>query len=124
MQPGEVVRFRMLNGCSDNLMPIVVEGHEMLPDRARRGEFPGAAADPAPAAGTDAAQVLLAPANRAEFLIKGAPRPGVYRMRQLAQSQQFLGERRRRSICEIEVAGAEGHGAADRAAAADDATIR
>src|SRR5688572_17846221 len=27
--PGEVVRFRMLNACSDNMMPIVVEGHEM-----------------------------------------------------------------------------------------------
>ena len=29
MRPGEVVRFRMLNACSDNLMPIAVEGHEM-----------------------------------------------------------------------------------------------
>ena len=29
MAPGEVVRFRVLNACSDNLMPIVVEGHEM-----------------------------------------------------------------------------------------------
>ena len=29
LAPGEVARFRMLNGCSDNYMPIAVEGHEM-----------------------------------------------------------------------------------------------
>ena len=29
MRPGEVVRFRMLNACSDNLMPILVEDHDM-----------------------------------------------------------------------------------------------
>jgi suppressor of ftsI len=29
MRPGEVVRFRMLNAASDNMMPVLVEGHDM-----------------------------------------------------------------------------------------------
>jgi len=77
MQPGEVVRFRMLNGSSDNYMPIAVQELDMH---------------------------LLAPANRAEFLIK-ADKPGQYNIVQLAQNQQFLFSAQK-IIATINVAGA------------------
>ncbi len=67
MAPGEVVRFRMLNGCNDNLMPIVVEGHEMYLLAMDGVNYPAPRVMPAPAPGTNTPQALLAPANRAEF---------------------------------------------------------
>ena len=105
MRPGEVVRFRMLNANSDNLMPVVVEGHDMylialdgvnflqtqkIPSRWIGGSY-----------GME--QVLLAPSNRAEFLIR-AGKPGIYRIVQLPQSQQFLLSPFK-VIADIEVAG-------------------
>lgn len=103
VRPGEVVRFRMLNACSDNLMPIVVEGHAMHLIALDGVNF--TTTRNIPLNGADGlGQVLLAPANRAEFLIKGNARPGIYRIMQLAQSQQFL-ESPQKVICEIEVAG-------------------
>jgi suppressor of ftsI len=48
--------------------------------------------------------VLLAPANRAEFLIKAVTQPGIYRILQLAQNQQFLFSAQK-VIAEIEVTG-------------------
>ncbi len=103
LRPGEVVRFGMLNGCSDNLMPIVVEGHDMHLIALDGVNF--TATRTVPPYGTDGlGQVLLSPANRAEFLLKGAAKPGVYRMLELAQSQQFL-ESPQKTICEIEVVG-------------------
>jgi len=101
MRPGEVVRFRMLNACSDNLMPIVVEGHEVHLIALDGVNFAETRTIPLWADGPG--QILLAPANRAEFLIKGAA-PGTYRILQLAQSQQFL-ESAQKVICEIVVAG-------------------
>lgn len=83
--PGQVVRFRMLNGCSDNMMPIVVEGHDMHLLAMDGRNFPQVQTISKGAL----PQVQLAPANRAEFLIK-AGKPGTYRIRQLAQNQQFL----------------------------------
>ncbi|WP_167737401.1 multicopper oxidase family protein [Sphingomonas parva] len=103
MRPGEVVRFRMLNGSSDNLMPIVIEGHDMHLIALDGVNF-GAPRKIAPYGTDGLGQVLLAPANRAEFLIKGASRPGVYRLLQLAQTQQFL-ESPQKVILEIEIAG-------------------
>ncbi len=92
-RPGEVVRFRILNGNSDNLMPLAVEGHEIHLLALDGVNFPAPRTIPAPdasSAGEGAAQLLLAPANRAEFLIKANARRGVYRLVQRAQRQQFL----------------------------------
>jgi FtsP/CotA-like multicopper oxidase with cupredoxin domain len=101
--PGEVVRFRMLNGTSDNLMPILVEGHEMHLIALDGVNFTQTRTIPVNGAGDGNGQVLLAPANRAEFLIQGG-KPGVYRMIQIEQSQQFL-DSAEKVICEIEVTG-------------------
>jgi FtsP/CotA-like multicopper oxidase with cupredoxin domain len=88
MAPGEVVRFRMLNACSDNMMPIVVERHDMHLIALDGVNFPAPRTIPYSSASGDG-QVLLAPANRAEFLIQ-AGTPGRYAIRALAQSQGFL----------------------------------
>lgn len=80
MAQGEVVRFRVLNGCSDNYMPIYVEGHDMhvlaldgvnfLSPRAMKS-------------------VQIAPGNRVEFLVQAAA-TGKYNIVQEAQAVQFL----------------------------------
>jgi FtsP/CotA-like multicopper oxidase with cupredoxin domain len=103
MRPGEVMRFRMLNASSDLLMPIVVEGHDVHLIALDGVNFDETRTIPYVGAGPDG-QVLLAPANRAEFLIKGAAKPGVYRIIQLAQGAQFL-ESGQKTICEIEIVG-------------------
>lgn len=104
IQPGEVVRLRMLNACSDNLMPIVVEGHEMHLLALDGVNFPAVRTIPEYEGTTGNGQVLLAPANRAEFLIQGSETPGTYKVLQLAQSQQFL-ESGQKTICNIVVEG-------------------
>jgi suppressor of ftsI len=104
MAPGEVVRFRMLNGCNDNLMPIVVEGHEMYLLAMDGVNYPAPRVIPAPAPGTNTPQALLAPANRAEFLIKASKTPGTYRIVQLEQDQQFI-HSAAKTIAEIVVTG-------------------
>jgi FtsP/CotA-like multicopper oxidase with cupredoxin domain len=101
--PGEVVRFRMLNGTSDNLMPIKVEGHDMHLIALDGVNFPEVRTIPVDQKDDGNGQVLLAPANRAEFLIKGG-KPGIYRMIQISQGQQFLSSAEK-TICEIEVTG-------------------
>jgi FtsP/CotA-like multicopper oxidase with cupredoxin domain len=105
MAPGEVVRFRMLNGCNDNLMPIVVEGHEMYLLAMDGVNYPAPRVMPAPAPGTNTPQALLAPANRAEFLIKASKTPGTYRILQLEQDQQFI-HSAAKTLVEIVVSGA------------------
>jgi FtsP/CotA-like multicopper oxidase with cupredoxin domain len=108
LAPGEVVRFRMLNGCSDNLMPIVVEGHEvhLLALDGVNFETPRTIPSQAVSAGTwEDGQITLSPANRAEFLIKANSKPGVYRIVQLAQDKQFLMSEQK-TIAEIVVQGA------------------
>lgn len=105
IRPGEVVRFRMLNANSDDLMPVVVEDHELhllardgvnypSPRRIARAPADGAYGDE---------QLLLGPANRAEFLLRGGE-PGVYEIVQLPQCEQFLYSDRK-VIGEIEVKG-------------------
>jgi suppressor of ftsI len=78
---GEVVRIRMLNGCSDNYMPIQVDGHDihLLALDGVNFEAP-----------RTVSSVSLAPANRAEFLIKASTLSGAYNIVQNAQDVQFL----------------------------------
>jgi suppressor of ftsI len=87
MRPGEVARFRILNGCSDLMMPLMVEGQDLWLLAMDGNNFASPQLRPASRFG---AQVLLGPANRAEFLIKANPKPGKYRILQLKQSEQFL----------------------------------
>lgn len=106
MAPGEVVRFRMLNGNSDNMMPIQVEGHDMHLIAIDGVNFsaprtlPPQPVDP----NNNQGQVVLAPAARAEFLIQAVAQPGIYRILQLAQNEQFLVSAQK-TIAEIEVTG-------------------
>ena len=88
--PGEVVRFRMLNACSDNFMPIMIEGHDVHLLAFDGVNFPAPRTVAAPTAACPNPQFSLAPANRAEFLIQGSATPGTYRIMELPQSQQFL----------------------------------
>ena len=110
LAPGEVVRFRMLNACSDNYMPIAVEGHEMYLLALDGVNFPKVRTlapipipDPSIQDPKTEGQIQLAPANRAEFMIKGGA-PGVYRIVQIQQTQQFLYSAQK-TIAEIEVTG-------------------
>ena len=105
LQPGEVVRFRLLNANSDDLMPLVVEGHDLHLLALDGVNFEAPRQIPSkPINGTlGGEQLLLAPANRAEFLLQ-AGEPGVYKIVQLEQCVQFL-RSASRVIAEIEVAG-------------------
>lgn len=115
MAPGEVVRFRMLNACSDNFMPIVVEHHDMhliavdsvnfeqtmtIPSRSIK-QVPVMLMTPNT---VDPSQVAIPPGGRAEFLIKAISDPGIYRIIQLEQRQQFL-QSDQKVIAEIEIKG-------------------
>jgi suppressor of ftsI len=102
--PGEVIRFRMLNGATDNMMPIVVDGHDMYLTAMDGVNFPETRVIPAREPADSTEQVLVATGNRADFLIKGNANPGIYRIRQLAQSAQFL-KSDEKIIAEIEVTG-------------------
>lgn len=88
--PGEVVRFRMLNACSDNFMPIMIEGHDVHMLAHDGVNFPAPRTIPESTGTCPPPQFSLAPANRAEFLIKGSNTPGTYRILELPQSEQFL----------------------------------
>ena len=101
MRPGEVARFRMLNGCSDLMMPIQVEQHTMYLLAMDGNNFDYLESkEYAP----NASQVVLGPANRAEFLIKASAKPGKYQILQLAQNAQFL-TAAQKTIAIIEVEG-------------------
>jgi len=104
LAPGEVVRFRMLNATADNLMPIVVENHPMYLLALDGVNSPSVQTIPVQPVDGTTPQVLLAPANRAEFMIKASSSPGIYRIMQLAQSQQFIASAQK-VIAEIEVKG-------------------
>jgi suppressor of ftsI len=115
MAPGEVVRFRLLNACSDNFMPIVVEGHDMHLIAVDSVNFEQTMTIPAHPVKqgpvmllvpntADRGQVAVPPGGRAEFLIKGVAQPGVYRIVQLEQRQQFL-QSDQKVIAEIEIKG-------------------
>jgi suppressor of ftsI len=107
LAPGEVVRFRMLNASSDNYMPIAVEGHDLHLLALDGVNFPKLRTIAQTPINTDPkneGQIQLAPANRAEFMIKGSATPGIYRIVQLQQQQQFLFSAQK-TIAEIEVTG-------------------
>lgn len=97
--PGEVIRLRMLNGSSDLVMPLHLEGHDIhlialdgINFTAPRTMTTQAASlwDGAVDYSSDATSLVLAPANRAEFLVRAGV-AGTYRLVQLAhQGQQFL----------------------------------
>jgi suppressor of ftsI len=101
MQPGEVARFRLLNACSDLMMPVQVEKHTMYLLAMDGNNFDAPEAHEYK--GGSVPQVILGPANRAEFLVK-AGAPGTYRILQLAQAAQFL-VAVQKTIAVIEVAG-------------------
>ncbi len=90
LRPGEVAWIRMLNGTSDDLMPLVVEGHAMHLIALDGVNFLEPEVVAAPQANNTQPQLSLAPANRGEFLIRASRTPGVYNIRQLEQEQQFL----------------------------------
>lgn len=105
VRPGEVVRFRMLNGCTDNMIPLEVQGHTMYLLAMDGVNYPAPRELPYnPDAVDGQEQVLLAPGGRAEFLIKGITTPGVYSIMQLAQKEQFL-ESQAKVLAEIEITG-------------------
>jgi FtsP/CotA-like multicopper oxidase with cupredoxin domain len=115
MAPGEVVRFRMMNACSDNFMPIVVEQHDMHLIAIDSVNFEKTMTIPALPVKQkpvmlmtpntqDPSQVQVPPGGRAEFLIKAISKPGVYRIIQLEQRQQFL-QSDQKVIAEIEIKG-------------------
>ena len=88
--PGEVVRFRMLNACSDNFMPLWVEGHDVHMIALDGVNFTAPRTIPETTGACPPPQFSLAPSNRAEFLIKGSTTPGTYRIMELGQTEQFL----------------------------------
>jgi suppressor of ftsI len=107
LAPGEVVRFRMLNASSDNYMPITVENHDLHLLALDGVNFPKVRTIAPTPINTDPdneGQIQLAPANRAEFMIQALATPGIYRIVQLQQQQQFVFSAQK-TIAEIEVAG-------------------
>lgn len=92
VERGEVVRFRMLNANSDNVMPVYVEEHDLHLIGMDGVNLPHTRLYPARPIGApeDTYQLLLSPANRAEWLIKASDTPGTYRIMQAPQSLQFL----------------------------------
>lgn len=117
VQPGEVVRFRFLNGCSDNMIPLVVEGHDMQVIAMDGVNFPRPRTRKMVPHNQDPtvipqvhpqdkanAQVILGPGNRVEFLIKARPVPGIYEIWQNAHGGQFL-QSAAKKLAVIEVAG-------------------
>lgn len=124
LQPGEVVRLRVLNACSDLVIPLAVEradgvtddlelaliGLDGAPFTAPRSL---AIVGPAPAAAWDGVvdynpgvgSLVLGPGNRAELLIRAPSQPGTYELVQRAHSmQQFLAADRK-VVAVITVAG-------------------
>jgi FtsP/CotA-like multicopper oxidase with cupredoxin domain len=105
LQPGEVARFRFLNGCSDNLIPLMVEQHDMHLIAVDGVNFTAPRLRPYVENASDSdAQVLLPSGGRAEFLIRAIDTPGVYAVKQIFQMQQFL-ESAEKVLFEIEIKG-------------------
>jgi len=93
MPQGSVSRFRILNANSDDVMPIYLEDHELHLIGMDGVNLPKLRMiPPIPPSNTDDTdyQILLAPANRTEFLVKANMKPGTYELRQAAQQLQFL----------------------------------
>ncbi|KMW58571.1 Blue copper oxidase CueO precursor [Candidatus Rhodobacter oscarellae] len=104
MKQGEVARFRILNANSDDVMPLYLQGHDLYligMDGVNLPKLKTINAVPATASETEY-QILIAPANRTEFLVKAANLPGTYDLVQAPQSLQFL-ESDRRVIATITI---------------------
>jgi suppressor of ftsI len=105
LRPGEVARFRVLNGCSDNLIPLMVDEHDMYLLAIDGVNFTAPRLRPyVPNATDEEAQILLPSGGRAEFLLQATASPGVYAVKQIFQKQQFL-ESAEKVLFEIEVKG-------------------
>jgi suppressor of ftsI len=105
LRPGEVARFRVLNGCSDNLIPLMVEQHDMHWIAVDGVNFTAPRLRPYVANAADSdAQVLLPSGGRAEFLLQAIDTPGVYAVKQIFQKQQFL-ESAEKTLFELEISG-------------------
>jgi FtsP/CotA-like multicopper oxidase with cupredoxin domain len=85
-------------------MPLVVDGHDVHLLAMDGVNFPEIRTVPAEGYSETDGQILLAPANRTEFLIKASAKPGVYRIRQIGHSRQYL-ESAAKVVAEIEVKG-------------------
>lgn len=117
MRPGEVIRLRVLNACSDLVMPMVLTESVPLHLIALDGvnfaaprEMDGLADSQTAWDGivdynANARSLVLGPGNRAEMLIKAPASPGSFQLVQLAHSgQQFLSAPRK-VVAEFTVAG-------------------
>jgi hypothetical protein len=80
MKPGEVARFRILNRCSDLMMPIQVENHTMYLLAMDRNNFDHLELREYV---QNASQVNPGSVNRVEFLIRASSTPGKYGILQL-----------------------------------------
>lgn len=92
MAQGQVSRFRILNANSDDVMPLYLQAHDLHligMDGVNLPKLKTLSALPADASPSEY-QLLLAPANRGEFLVKAINQPGIYELRQAPQSLQFL----------------------------------
>lgn len=104
LRPGEVIRLRVLNACSDLVMPLVLPDmpmHLLAMDGTHFTQLRTLQTeevdewDGSVTYADDAASLVLAPANRAEMLLKGGE-PGTYELVQLAHSgQQFMPSERK-----------------------------
>lgn len=113
MQPGEVIRLRVLNGTSDLAIPLALVGMDMhiialdgvnfTAPRALTTADPGSW-DGVVDYSSSATTLLLAPGNRGEMLLKAGD-AGTYELVQIAHTgQQFLSAERK-VIAVITVAG-------------------
>ena len=104
LRPGEVIRLRILNACSDLVMPLTIAGLDMHLIALDGTNF-GAprrltTVEPTSWDGkvhydAGATTLVLAPANRAEVLIRGGA-PGTYELVQAGHTgQQFLAANRK-----------------------------
>lgn len=117
LRPGEVVRVRLLNGCSDLAIPLVLEGmpmHVYALDGNPFGDLRTfVTEEPTAEAGwdgtttydpKDAKVLVLGPANRAEFLLRG-DKAGTFELVQAEHSAvQFL-EGSRKVLARVVVSG-------------------
>ncbi|MCA9697498.1 MAG: multicopper oxidase domain-containing protein, partial [Myxococcales bacterium] len=111
--PGEVIRLRILNGCSDMVMPLHMAEHPihlLALDGVNFTATRTITTEDSPLwdgvvdYSEAATSLVLAPANRADFLLQ-AGAPGTYELVQLAQyGEQFLAADRK-VIARLTVAG-------------------
>ncbi|MDI1445993.1 multicopper oxidase domain-containing protein [Polyangium sp. 6x1] len=102
MQPGEVIRLRILNACSDLVMPLVFPDLDIhliamdgvpftAPRKMKTVLPPDGQWDGVVDYNAAATSLVLAPGNRAELLLRAPDQAGTYTIVQLGHTgQQFL----------------------------------